>query len=216
MCHRKSGAEMGSVITEALELLRDRLETERFGSRRSRKAAQNEEESSAVPDDEHAPRTTEMADSELGYPVDVTEPVVEVARCEQPTLSEQSNPGQVAVEVNTNQPECGSQPDSAPAQLNLALTNGATDAAPPEDKPSRYIPKQIRRAVYERDNGRCTFTEPATGRQCNSHRVQLHHINPWCMGGPHTVANLTLRCHAHNSLAAEDDLGPVARLAWQR
>ncbi len=212
MCHRISGNDMGAVITEALELLRDRLETERFGSRRSRKTAKNEKKSGATPDDEHCPSTTEVADSGQGHPVHVAEPVVEEVNCEKQTLPEQSSPVQVMAEIN--QPESNAQPDSA--QLNLTLDSGNSNASPTDDKHLRYIPKQIRRAVYERDDGRCTFTDPATGRQCSSRRVQLHHINPWCKGGPHTAANLTLRCHAHNSLAAEEDLGSVARFARHR
>jgi 5-methylcytosine-specific restriction endonuclease McrA len=72
----------------------------------------------------------------------------------------------------------------------------------------------IRRAVYDRDSGRCTFEDLRTGRRCSSYKVQLHHIEPWCNGGSHSVENLTLRCKAHNDLAAEKALGPIAR--WGR
>src|SRR5690606_41987115 len=35
----------------------------------------------------------------------------------------------------------------------------------------------------------------------------LHHVNPRAKGGPPSAANLTLRCHAHHALAAEQDFG---------
>jgi 5-methylcytosine-specific restriction endonuclease McrA len=77
--------------------------------------------------------------------------------------------------------------------------------APPPG--SRYIPVAIADEVWRRDNGRCAFVG-STGRQCASrHQLQIHHIDPFGMGGPPTAANLTLRCRAHNLHAAEQDYG---------
>jgi hypothetical protein len=46
------------------------------------------------------------------------------------------------------------------------------------------------------------------GRRCaETHRLELHHLRAFALGGEHTEHNLTLRCHAHNALAAEDDFG---------
>jgi hypothetical protein len=71
----------------------------------------------------------------------------------------------------------------------------------------RYVPADVRRAVFERDEARCTFTDDS-GRRCpETHRLELHHLLAFARGGDSTEENLTLRCQAHNTLAAEDDFG---------
>jgi hypothetical protein len=93
-------------------------------------------------------------------------------------------------------------------------SNGARHATTGAPKPeaamprSRHIPARIRRAVFERDAHRCTYVDDASGRRCEeTHYLELHHLEPFANGGPHTEANLTLRCQAHNALAAEIDFG---------
>jgi hypothetical protein len=71
----------------------------------------------------------------------------------------------------------------------------------------RYVPAAVRRAVFERDEGRCTYSDPLGRRCAETHRVELHHLRAFAWGGEHTEDNLTLRCRAHNSLAAEQDFG---------
>ena len=71
----------------------------------------------------------------------------------------------------------------------------------------RHLPAAIRRAVFQRDGGRCTYVDPS-GRRCDeAHRLEFHHIKPFAAGGEHEVSNLTLRCASHNALAADEDLG---------
>jgi 5-methylcytosine-specific restriction endonuclease McrA len=71
----------------------------------------------------------------------------------------------------------------------------------------RYIPAAVRRAVFERDEARCTYTD-ISGRRCReTHGLELHHLAAFAQGGEHTQSNLTLRCRAHNALAAEEDFG---------
>jgi 5-methylcytosine-specific restriction endonuclease McrA len=71
----------------------------------------------------------------------------------------------------------------------------------------RNIPAAVRRAVFQRDEGRCTYAD-ASGRRCaETHRLELHHLNAFARGGDHTETNLALRCRAHNTLAAEEDFG---------
>jgi hypothetical protein len=61
--------------------------------------------------------------------------------------------------------------------------------------------------VFERDGECCTYID-ATGRRCSeTHRLEFHHVQPFALGGEHTPENLTLRCAAHNALAAEQDYG---------
>jgi hypothetical protein len=71
----------------------------------------------------------------------------------------------------------------------------------------RHIPASVRRAVFARDEGRCTYAD-SSGRRCaETHGLELHHLRAFAQGGEHTEANLALRCHPHNALAAEEDFG---------
>jgi hypothetical protein len=69
------------------------------------------------------------------------------------------------------------------------------------------IPIAIRRAVWERDKGRCTAVSQA-GRQCNSRDfIEFHHEVPWARCLEHAASNIHLRCRSHNQHAAERDFG---------
>jgi hypothetical protein len=74
---------------------------------------------------------------------------------------------------------------------------------------SRHIPARVRRAVFERDGACCTHRDEGGQRCRETHRLELHHLAPFALGGEHTPANLTLRCAAHNALAAELDASRV-------
>ena len=71
----------------------------------------------------------------------------------------------------------------------------------------RHIPAHIRRAVLERDGARCTYVDDTEKRCAETHRLEFHHRKPFAEGGAHATDNLTLRCAAHNALAAEEDFG---------
>lgn len=72
---------------------------------------------------------------------------------------------------------------------------------------SAHVPNAVRRAVFERDGERCTFTSP-DGRRCESREfLEIDHIESRARGGPPTVENLRVLCRAHNRLAAEDAFG---------
>jgi hypothetical protein len=71
----------------------------------------------------------------------------------------------------------------------------------------RYVPAAVRREVYRRDGARCTYVD-ARGQRCSErHYLELHHLQPFARGGAHVASNLSLRCVAHNALAAEQDFG---------
>ena len=86
---------------------------------------------------------------------------------------------------------------------------GATSRPRPQASSSdpRYIPLAVRRAVWERDGGQCTFTSE-DGHPCGSHKyLQFDHIIPRAHGGEATVENTRLRCRAHNQYEAERIFG---------
>ena len=75
---------------------------------------------------------------------------------------------------------------------------------------SRYVPAAVRRVVFERDAGRCTFVDETTGRRCSCTdpgKLEYHHTTPFALGTDHDPDVLTLRCRAHNQYQAALDFG---------
>ena len=72
----------------------------------------------------------------------------------------------------------------------------------------RHVPAEVRRAVWVRDGGRCTFTSESGVRCPSRDRLEFDHVQPVARGGESTVANLRLCCRAHNQYRAERAFGP--------
>ncbi len=67
----------------------------------------------------------------------------------------------------------------------------------------RQIASGIKRAVWARDRGQCTFVRDG-GQRCGARSgLEFDHVTPVARGGEATVANLRLRCRAHNQYAAD-------------
>jgi len=78
---------------------------------------------------------------------------------------------------------------------------------PRQVRSARHVPARVRRIVWERDRGQCTFTSD-DGHRCGAtHRLQYDHIVPVARGGSSTADNVRLRCHAHNHHEAERVFG---------
>ena len=78
----------------------------------------------------------------------------------------------------------------------LARTDPPRPCAPAETS-TRYVPAAVRRAVWRRDGGQCTFIG-GDGR-CQERRfLEVHHLTPFAEGGLTSVENLALRCRSHN------------------
>jgi hypothetical protein len=72
---------------------------------------------------------------------------------------------------------------------------------------ARHIPASVKRAVWERDGGCCTFVGE-NGHRCESRtRLEFDHVEPVATGGHATVKGLRLRCRAHNQYEAERAFG---------
>jgi 5-methylcytosine-specific restriction endonuclease McrA len=100
---------------------------------------------------------------------------------------------------------------AAPARNQTPPPPSPSATAPARNEPSRpssrHIPRAVRRQVWERDAGRCTFVDER-GVRCRAvSAIEFHHEHPHARGGPATLSNLSLRCRAHNQLAAEQDFG---------
>jgi hypothetical protein len=75
---------------------------------------------------------------------------------------------------------------------------------------SRAVPASVRRAVWMRDAGRCAFVA-ANGQRCTERAfLELHHQEPFALGGEATVENVALRCRAHHAYETELAFGPRA------
>ena len=64
---------------------------------------------------------------------------------------------------------------------------------------TRKPPPALRRALRERDRGRCQYPG------CASRRTDAHHIRHWANGGQTSLANLISFCKAHHRLVHEKD-----------
>jgi 5-methylcytosine-specific restriction endonuclease McrA len=94
-----------------------------------------------------------------------------------------------------------------PSRPRAALRPSRNDASSPCRSGSRHVPAAERRAVFQRDGGRCTYVDSRGERCCEAHYLELHHLKAFARGGANVASNLTLRCAAHNAFAAEKDFG---------
>ena len=108
-----------------------------------------------------------------------------------------------------------SAPERERRDSSGALTLDAAPARGSAAPARRHVSVAVRREVWARDAGRCAYTDDR-GRRCAETRgLELHHREAHALGGPDTVANLELRCGAHNLLAAEQDFGRT-HMDWRR
>jgi len=89
----------------------------------------------------------------------------------------------------------------------LGKTERPAPKAPHKNTRAGYVTRAVRREVFARDGEQCTFIDEA-GRRCESRTLlELDHGIPRALGGPDDAANLSVKCRAHNALAAERDFG---------
>ncbi|ACL64260.1 HNH nuclease [Anaeromyxobacter dehalogenans 2CP-1] len=110
---------------------------------------------------------------------------------------------------------CASRENVLEAALDLLIAErgrrkGLTARPQKEPRPSTrpdHVPAHVRREVWERDGGRCTFVL-ASGERCGStHRLELDHVVPRARGGGSTAGNLRIRCRGHNLAEARRVFG---------
>lgn len=90
---------------------------------------------------------------------------------------------------------------------SAAATAAATRAATAVESRSRHIPAEVRRAVWQRDQGRCAFTA-ANGERCGEQSgLEFDHIRPHADGGGVERGNIRLLCRQHNQYEARQFFG---------
>jgi hypothetical protein len=131
-------------------------------------------------------------------------------------VARRSAPGIADEQLRRGKPAPAPAPEPEPAPAPEPEPEPEPEPAPapePEPEPEpprrrgRHVPAAIRRAVFERDAGRCTFRSDSGERCRETARLELHHSMAFAQGGEHRLGNVTLRCRAHNALAAEEDFG---------
>jgi hypothetical protein len=95
--------------------------------------------------------------------------------------------------------ELSDEPDAAPQNSDPRPASSS--------KRTRRPSAPVARAVWERDHGRCTYVDPRGQRCRETAMLEYHHEHAYALGGATSVDNVTLRCRAHNALAAEQDFG---------
>ena len=84
---------------------------------------------------------------------------------------------------------------------------GASLEMPMAFSDTRYIPQRIKRVVWKRDEGQCSYTSPG-GKKCREKNfLEMDHVHPFALGGDSTTANLRLLCRTHNQWRAEKTFG---------
>ncbi len=88
-----------------------------------------------------------------------------------------------------------------------ALTDRPRAQSETPGENDRYVPAAVKRAVWERDQGRCTWPM-GDGEVCGStHRLEFDHDLEVALGGKPTIENIRLLCKSHNLMKAEQHLG---------
>jgi hypothetical protein len=119
---------------------------------------------------------------------------------------EPSRTGSPRSRIESKEPSRTGSPRSQ-AGATLSPKDEASSTVETGGTHSRYLPARVRRQVWERDGGRCSYVD-REGRRCQSrHRLEFDHRVAYALGGTPTVDNIRLRCHQHNALAAEEVFG---------
>jgi len=133
-----------------------------------------------------------------------------VHKLRQRKYADRERPRPKASQPVNGTPQAQAQPQlkSTPAPPPLpASVKHARHSASQSANQSRYIPAEVRRSVWKRDEARCTFVDDR-GQRCREQSgLEFHHQHPHARQGPASIDNLALRCRSHNELAAEQDFG---------
>jgi hypothetical protein len=98
----------------------------------------------------------------------------------------------------------------------FAETSAPRSRRTTSEMPSRHVPAAFRRAVWQRDDGRCTYVS-AGGQRCNSREfIEFDHAEVWEWAHSHSIEGITLRCRAHNQLRARQDFGEKHMARFRR
>ena len=148
------------------------------------------------------PRVTPLAPQRFALQVTVGQATHDKLRYAQSLLSHQVPNGDLAAVLDKAL-------DALVRELEkrkFAATHRPPHTARPSENP-RQLPAHVRRDVWTRDQGQCTFVSES-GQRCSSRtRLEFDHVDEVGRGGEATIGNLRLRCRAHNQYTAECTFG---------
>jgi hypothetical protein len=94
-----------------------------------------------------------------------------------------------------------------PAEPEVSSQKVAITQTTREPSKTRYIPESLKREVWKRDQGLCTYQSP-DGKRCKSRfALQIDHKIPLAWDGKTELANLQLLCRTHNQFKAIQQFG---------
>ena len=97
------------------------------------------------------------------------------------------------------------------AEKSHTKTAAAKKTNTPDHTPqrkSRYVAALVRRMVYQKSGGYCTYVDSSTGRRCSARRhLEMDHIKAFARGGDQSPKNLQVLCRSHNLMRARDEFG---------
>jgi hypothetical protein len=161
-------------------------------------------------DDQHAPgrvedrsRVTPLAPERFAVQCTIGQGTHDKLRYAQALLSHQVPSGDIAEVLDRALDALIPRLEKA----KFAATCRPRPGHPRSTRSPRYIPADVKRTVWERDQGRCTFVSES-GRRCPARTwLEFDHVDPVARGGKATVTGIRLRCRAHNQYAAESTFG---------
>lgn len=85
-----------------------------------------------------------------------------------------------------------------------AVSSSPRSPTPQNPAPLRStLSARVRRFVFQRDQGRCQYQSPFSGKLCGSRRqIEVDHVRPLALGGADTPENLRCLCRNHNQWRA--------------
>ena len=148
---------------------------------------------------ESRPKVTPLSAERVGWQLTVERSTDDKLRYAQALLGRQGPAGEMATVLDRAL-------DAFIEQLEkqkFAATSRPRQAWTGSSANPRHIPAHVKKTVWQRDGGRCTFTS-ASGHRCQAIKgLEYDHIEPVACGGEATVENLRIRCRTHNQYEAE-------------
>ena len=179
--HMTVGQLVGRIVQEAL----DRHDPSR-PPRRARAGSQ-----AAQGESQPASATKERAAPQPGHSVTVQDEVTPAGATPTPERKPHPTPTSAPPPTRKEATDRRAAAGTKPA--------GAATSTPKSCAAGRAIPAAVRRQVWQRDGGRCSYVDQRTGRRCNSrHLIEIDHSLPYALGGGAEPRNLRLLCRAHH------------------
>ena len=194
--HLTLGQILERVVREAVER-HDPARPPR-GRRTGSRAASSGDDETSAPKDAPRPGAAESAQRPPVPAGVATSPANAPGDSEHRDATAAKRPG-AATSPSAPKAEGARQRQTAPSQIQVR---------------GRTIPAAIKRQVWERDGGCCSYVNRSSGRRCRSrHVLQMDHVLPFALGGSAEPDNLRLLCAAHHRHRHADIGGEADRAA---